>query len=335
MGDLLRGSVIVGDIGGTNARFAVARAALPMKLQNLHHFKTHDFSSLNEVLEKYISEQKLIKLRKIILGVAGPVIENRCETINLPWSIDGRQIKKQFPKTDVILVNDVYAAAIGLKNQRKAAKLKLIWSPKAFKSSKQSPIALLAPGTGLGEAIIADTVLPSEGGHADFGPQNDDQIELLRWMWQRHKHVSVEHLCSGPGLFRIYRFLVETGRETEPKALAHKVRASGVDPSSEISNNVLSENPHPLCTQAIDIWLFCLGAEAGNLALKSLSFGGVVLGGGIIRKILPLLSRPAFLEGFLKKGRMENLVRLIPISAMTERDVPLYGSAAIAFDLER
>jgi glucokinase len=203
--------------------------------------------------------------------------------------------------------------------------------------ARKGNMALIAAGTGLGEAILAwdgarHRVIPSEGGHADFAPRNDLQVDLLRFLQKEFGHVSYERVLSGPGLYNIYRFLRETGYAPEPQWLGDRLRKE--DPSVVVSEVGLAGG-HPLCTGALDLFVSIYGAEAGNLALKALAVGGVLVGGGIAPKIRAKLADGSFLAGFQDKGRYRDLMASIPVHLVLEPRAPLLGAAHVARDLLR
>ena len=192
--------------------------------------------------------------------------------------------------------------------------------------------AVVAPGTGLGEAGLfwdgnRHHVFACEGGHTDFAPQNDLQIELLRFLMGRFGHVSYERILSGPGLVNVYEFLRESGGEKETEELGAALRAG--DPAAAISRAALGDSC-PLAAKALDLWISVYGAEASNLALKAMATGGLFLAGGISPKILDKLKGPLFMEAFLDKGRMRPLVESIPVQVVTNDKAGLLGAARCA-----
>lgn len=331
---------LAGDVGGTKVNLALCEVANgKVKAHSLKRYASAQFGGLSEVLVSYLKEigAPLGQIDGACFGVPGPVLSGVCTTVNLPWVLDAKDIEREtskvFPVGPVHLINDLEATAYGLSTLREGQGLSCLrrGNPPQGTSANQ---VLLAPGTGLGEALLLwdgtrHVISPSEGGHADFGPQDEDQVELLKWLWSRHKHVSWEHVASGPAIYRLYRFLKETGREAEPKELEDVLHLPDVDPSPLIAAMAL-KNEHKICVRAFDLWLFCLGAEAGNLALKALSYGGIFIGGGIIPNILELFQRPAFYEGLDSKGRMSPLIRNMPVYGVIDPLAGLYGAALAA-----
>jgi glucokinase len=251
------------------------------------------------------------------------------ETTNLPWVVDSQHLAAELGIAHVQLVNDLYANAHGIALLAESDFVVL--NPGVPNSTGNR--ALISAGTGLGEAgLFADAEgayrpFPSEGGHADLAPRNDLEMELLRYLAGRFEHVSYERVLSGPGLHNLYRFLLETGRGTEPAWLAEQM-AQG-DPSAAISKSAL-EGTSEICVQALDMFVSLYGAEAGNLALKMLATGGVFVGGGIAPKIIRKLSSTVFMKSFMAKGRKSGLLKEIPVRVITNDKTALLGAGRVA-----
>ncbi|MBI3544382.1 MAG: glucokinase [Deltaproteobacteria bacterium] len=333
--------ILAGDVGGTKVNLALCEVhGNAVSVRSLRRYSSAEFTSLSEVLGRYLNEVGLGKTRldSAAFGVPGPVHNGRCKTVNLPWSLDAFEIEHELRHHvdvgPVRLLNDLEATAHGIRALENDRGLSTLRTGVPGESEPLANKALIAPGTGLGEAMLIwdgarHVVSPSEGGHADFGPQDDEQIELLRWLWPRHEHVSWEHVASGPGIHRLYRFLKETGREHEPPELERKLAEPGVDPSPIIAAFAIS-GEHRICVRAFDLWLFFVGAEAGNLALKCVSTGGVYVGGGIIPNILELFKRPSFFKGLNSKGRMSGILKPMPVFGIVDPLAALYGAALSA-----
>jgi glucokinase len=262
--------------------------------------------------------------------VAGPVIEGRSKTTNLPWELDEPTLEKALQIPRAKLLNDLEAAAYGMLHLDPTDLCVLQPGLK-----RQGNIAVIAAGTGLGQAILYwdgahHHPIASEGGHADFAPHTDSEMELLIYLRREFGHVSCERLLSGPGLFNIYRFLRDSGDATEPEWLRQRI-AQG-DPGAVISQIGLA-GEHPLCTRALDLFISVYGTEAGNLALKALSVGGVYVAGGIAPKILPRLQDGAFIHAFTDKGRLSDLMRSIEVKVALNPRAPLIGAAHYALRL--
>lgn len=266
-------------------------------------------------------------------GVAGPVIDNRSRTTNLPWTIDGNEIAKRFNISQVRLLNDLEATAYGLL-VLKPDELEVLNAGAPPKSNH--PIALIAAGTGLGEGILFwDGVryqpMASEGGHADFAPNSDLEIELLRHLRTTHLHVSYERILSGAGLHAIYEFLRDS-KKNEPTWLAERLKAA--DPPATIAEAGLKKQAD-IAVQALDLFASIYGAEAGNLALKTMALSGVYLAGGIAPKLLGKLKDGAFLRAFTAKGRYKRLLSAIPVHVIMNQKAAILGAAAVAAEIRR
>ncbi len=326
-----------GDVGGTKVNLAMCEVHDGSVTPHfLRRYSSAQFKSLSEVLVRYLEEIGPLKskIQGTCFGVPGPVLEGRCHTVNLPWTPDSAEIGRDLAQViecgPIQLINDLEATAYGIRMLRSGHGLSTLRAPTCAIGNRANQ-ALIAPGTGLGEAMLLwdgtrHLISPSEGGHCDFGPQDEEQVELLRWLWPRHKHVSWEHVASGPALYRLYRFLKETGREAEPAELAEILANPETDPSPVIAAMAI-KGLHAICVRAFDLWLFFVGAEAGNLALKSLSLGGIFIGGGIIPNVLELFRRPAFFAGLDSKGRMSSVVAGMPVYGIVDPLAALYGAA--------
>src|SRR5260370_911524 len=301
--------ILAADIGGTHARLSYYR-------QEKGHFvaiyeksyASKDFRGLDEIVLKFVSETG-VRPGIASFGIAGPVRHGRVETPNLPWVVESARLARDLQLDSVNLINDLEAQAWGIQCLEPSDTVALNQIPPtevsnnqvASNRNRQAPAgnqAVWAAGTGLGEAGIIweggrQHILACEGGHCDFAPRNELEIELLRYLLARFGHVSYERLVSGPGLVNVYLFLKDTHRGEEPQWLRDEIAAG--DPGAAISQAAVSAKA-PLAEQALDLWISIYGAEAGNLALKVLATGGVFLAGGIVPKILPELSGPPFMH---------------------------------------
>jgi glucokinase len=257
------------------------------------------------------------------------VINGRSQTTNLPWDVSEVKIKKRFKWSQVGLINDLTATAYAVPflNSRELLSLN------KAKARKEQNIALVAPGTGLGKALLIfaeGQYIPvaSEGGHADFSPNNEEEVELWRYLSQRFGHVSTERVLSGPGLLNIYSWLRNSKRFSEPAWLVRSMEEN--DPARAITEAALTEK-HPLCVASLNAFVSILGAVAGNLALTAMTTGGVYLAGGIPPKILPKLQEPIFMQAFTNKGRFEKFLERIPVRVILNDKAALLGAAHCAF----
>jgi glucokinase len=295
-------------------------------------FKSREFPKFEQVMARFLEKKESEQVTTICLGVAGAVKDGRSKTTNLPWVLDEQGLAKEFNVKKVRLLNDLEAAAYGMLF---LAENEMAVLNQGKDTDRKSNIAVIAAGTGLGEAMLywnGREYLPaaSEGGHADFAPRSDQEIELLRFLRSEFGHVSYERLLSGPGIFNIYRFLRDTGFAKEPDWLREKLQAN--DPSATITQIGLARG-HELCTETLDLFASIYGAEAGNLALKFLTVGGVYIGGGIAPKILDKLKDGSFMRAFSDKGRYSDFLRQIPVKVALNSRAPLIGAAHYALRL--
>ena len=320
--------ILAGDIGGTNTRLAFLEPREGrLKLVAEQTFPSREHPNLLVVLRKFLASNPL-PVERACLGVAGPVRNGRCDATNLPWVVDASEVAEELGIETAGLINDLEANAHGIPTLE--AKDFVALNPGA--SAAEGNAAIISAGTGLGEAVLywdgtRHKPFATEGGHADFAPRTDLEIELLRYLLHQYPRVSYERLVSGPGLFNIYRFLRDTGHAEEAPWLAERMRRQ--EPPPVIGQAAL-EGSSPLCVQALDLFVSIYGAEAGNLALKVMAFGGIFIGGGIAPKILPKLREPTFLNAFTTKGRLSYLVQSIPVRVIMNDKTALFGAARFA-----
>lgn len=323
--------ILAGDIGGTKTVIGLLEEAGDrLRAVREETFPSKSHGALEEILDRFLGGGARPALLAACFGVAGPVVEGRSKTTNLPWELDELKLADALRIPRVKLLNDLEAAAYGMLHLDPTDLCGLQPGLK-----RKGNIAVIAAGTGLGEAILywdgeRHHPLASEGGHADFAPQTDLEIQLLAYLQREFGHVSYERVLSGPGFFNIYRFLRDTAYAEEPAWLREKL-AMG-DPSATITQVALAGGD-PLCTATLDLFVAIYGAEAGNLALKSLAVGGVYIGGGIAPKILPKLVEGTFIRAFTSKGRLADLMRTIEVKVALNPRAPLIGAAYYARQL--
>lgn len=321
--------ILAGDIGGTHTRLAFFEGT-PDRLEPVltDVFPSPQFSGPAEIVRKFLSVHPHT-VDAACFGLPGAVVNGRVETPNLPWIVDALSMAGDLGVASLTLINDLLANAHGIALLEDSDFV--ILNPGV--PNRTGNRALISAGTGLGEAgLYADGrggchPFPSEGGHADFAPRNDLEMDLLRYLMGRFEHVSYERVLSGPGLHNIYLFLRESGRAKEPAWLADQI-AQG-DPSAVISKSAL-EGTSNICVQALDIFVSLYGAEAGNLALKMLATGGMYVGGGIAPKIIRKLSSTAFMKAFTAKGRVGTLLKDVPVRVITNDKAALLGAGRMA-----
>ena len=350
--------ILAGDIGGTKTHLALfdwkTERVEPVRLETFH---SADYASLDEMLQEFLTPPKPpvpldelerhneedgqpttetkpdepIKIEAACFGVAGPVIQNICHTTNLPWVVDGAALAKQFDIPRVLLLNDLEAMAHGILLLRQD---ELFTLNAGTPPLQKQAVALIAAGTGLGECILywdgnKYKPMPSEGGHADFAPNTDNEIELLRHVRSQYLHVSYERVLSGSGLHAIYEY-VRDSKKNEPTWLAETIKAG--DPAAEIAEAGLKGQAE-IAKQTLDLFASIYGAEAGNLALKAMAINGVFLGGGIAPKLLHKLKDGTFMKAFTNKGRYKRLMSNIPVHVVHNEQTGLLGAASTAAQL--
>ena len=325
--------LLAGDIGGTKTNLAVfSPEAGPKAPLAEATFPSGRYPSLEVIAQKFLAQVNL-KVERASFGVAGPVVGGRASITNLPWVIDERQLQKTLNLSSVYLLNDLAAIASAIP----FLKLDDLHTLNEGAPVPGGAMAVIAPGTGLGEAFLTwdgsrYRAHGSEGGHAGFSPSNVLEAEMLRYLMDRFDHVSCERVCSGKGIPNIYAFLKDSGYAEEPDWLAEKLAAAD-DPTPVIANGALdSERPCELCVATLNTFVSILGAEAGNLALKVLATGGVYLGGGIPPRILPALEDGQFMQAFRRKGRMSDLLSSIPVHVILNPKVALLGAACYGLE---
>lgn len=325
--------ILAGDIGGTKTRLALfEEKGSELRVHAEEVYRSRDHASLEEIIERFRAEHREADVEAACFGVAGPVIEGRARTTNLPWELEEESLARASGAPHAKLLNDLEAAAYGMLVL--TPEERFVLHPGAGRR-RSGNIAVIAAGTGLGEAMLIwdgrrHLPVATEGGHADFAPRNELEIELLRFLQKELGRVSAERVVSGPGLHGIYRFLRSRSRTPEPEWLSQRLRAD--DPSAAISQVAL-EGKDPVCGEALDLFATLYGAEAGNMALRCLAVGGVFVGGGIAPKILPALRRGSFVEAFRDKGRFAELLDGIEVTVALNPRAPLLGAAHYAKDL--
>lgn len=325
--------ILAGDIGGTKTNLAyVKQGGERLELGRSAGYPSRNHGTFQEIVRHFVTAYPQ-KIEVAAFGIAGPVIGGRCEATNLPWVVDAGVIGESLGGVPTTLLNDVEATAYGVL-RLEAGDLSVLNNGEA---DSGGTIAVIAAGTGLGEGgLVWDgsryIALPSEGGHTDFAPRNELEIDLLRFMLRRHERVSYERLVSGPGLFTLYEFFRERSAVKEPAWLTEQI--SGGDPSAAVSRAAM-EGKDDTCRAALGLFASLYGAEAGNLALKLLSRGGVYVAGGIAPKILPRLRDGAFLASFVHKGRFSPLLQRMPVSVVLNERTAILGAAHVALSLQR
>jgi glucokinase len=324
--------ILAGDIGGTKTNLALYRYQdNSFEILGQSQFVSQNYTDFQEIITSFTTKYSSFEVDALCLGIAGPVIDGVCKTTNLPWTIEASKLQKELDIVNVYLLNDLESTAYGMLYLEDDQFVEL--NPKAQNAKANK--AVIAAGTGLGEAILfydgtSYHPLGSEGGHADFAPLNPLQDELLVWLRRRYpEHVSVERVLCGDGVATLYDFLQEKENATECETM---LQLKSGDDKNAIISQCAQELGDPLCVKTMQLFCEIYGAEAGNVALKSLSLGGIFVGGGIAPKILPFLEDGRFLNAFIAKGRFKEMLEKISIKVSLNQETALLGAAYFARD---
>lgn len=320
--------ILAGDIGGTNTRLALFEEGRERTRVAEGRFLSQNYPSLLPIVQTFLKQHPNFTPNRAAFGIAGVVREGCCRATNLPWVVDARELEKALHISPVSLLNDLEANAWGLR----ALKPQELCLLHAGDPKLTGNAALIAAGTGLGEAGLywdgrQHHPFATEGGHTDFGPRNELEIDLLRYLRKIYGHVSYERILSGPGLYHIYQFLVISGLETAMKEVQSEMTQK--DPSIVISEWGRN-NRDPACARAVEWFISLYGAEAGNLALKIMSLGGLYVGGKIATIFYEIIKKGGFVQSFLDKGRFSHLLSTIPVYMILNEDAPLLGAVEFA-----
>lgn len=308
--------ILAGDIGGTNTRLALFEKTGELKIVTEEIYPSREFKGLEEIVLQFLQEKK-VAVNVASFGIAGPVRDQKCRATNLPWVVDAQALAKASKIASVRLYNDLESNANGLKVLQPG---ELYCLQQGLKQVGNQ--ALIAAGTGLGEAGLfwdgkGHRPFACEGGHADFAPRNEEEVELLSFLRKKYGgHISYERVVSGPGMFDIYSFLAKGPTD--------------IKNPRDVTEN---DGKDPLCTKTIDWFLSLYGAESGNMALKFLSLGGFYVGGGIAPRLKDRFAKSDFLASFSDKGRFKELLQSIPIHIVLNDNTALLGAASFGRDL--
>ena len=340
--------LLAGDIGGTKTILSLVESEPPQtgetipKQTTLYEksYPSQNYSDLTPIVKEFFAETKQeinkeIKVKNGCFGIAGPVVNNTSKLTNLNWpELTGDRLEKELSLEKVSLINDFAAIGYGILGLKKDD----LYTLQDIEVKPNTPIGVLGAGTGLGECFLSPldngnySIFSSEGSHADFAPRNQLEFELLTYIQEQYNlpRVSIERVVSGMGIMAIYQFLRSKYPEKESEQFKEIYQAwasqKDVDLSAEVSKAAL-ENRDALCKQTMEMFISAYGAEAGNLALKLLSYGGLYIAGGIVTKILPLMKTGTFIESFKAKGRMNSLLSQVPVYIVLNPKVGLIGAA--------
>ena len=321
-------ALLAGDIGGTKTALAIFTLEGGPRQPLLEKtFPSAAYANLETIVQTYLAETDL-EISSAAFGVAGPVVDGTVNATNLPWRMSETSLATTLALSTVHLLNDLAAIATAIPILATSD----LYTLNAGEASPTGSIAVVAPGTGLGEAFLVHDgeqyqAYPSEGGHANFAPCNALQDELLAYLRGHYHHISWERVCSGIGIPHIYNFFKTSGRAEEPQWL-NEALAATKDITPLIINTALdSSKSAPICTATLETFVSILGAEAGNMALKLLATGGVYLGGGIPPRILDALQSDHFTQAFRQKGRFTEMMTRIPVHVILNPKSALFGAA--------
>ncbi|WP_204105293.1 MULTISPECIES: glucokinase [Spirulina sp. CCY15215] len=333
--------LLAGDIGGTKTILQ----AVELTEKGLNpifeaKYLSQDFADLVPIAQQFLAMAtkevgQELHPEKACFAIAGPVADDRCTLTNLSWVLDGRRLEKELGIIKVSLINDFAAIGYGVFG----LKLEDIHSLQDVPADKTAPIAIIGAGTGLGEGFVIPQetgyrVFASEGGHADFAPRNEREFKLLKYFHEVRelKRVSVERVVSGMGIAAIYEFLKSLGEIPESLEIGRAIAQKDADIGAIVSRGA-TEKGDRLCKETLDLFIDAYGAEAGNLALKLLPYGGLYIAGGIAAKILPVLQEGKFMTAFNTKGRVSPILNNVPIHVILNPQVGLLGAGICANQL--
>lgn len=327
--------LLAGDIGGTKTTLGIFSSPEEITSPEIDNtFSSSKYDSFESILKDFLSRGDY-SIDAACFGVAGPVLDGHATTTNLPWVLDEGVLRSRLNLRHVHLINDLMATAIFIPTLDPSKDLLTLNEGKPVNGGA---IAVIAPGTGLGEAYLVwdgKKYRPhaSEGGHCDFAPRNPSEIELLRYLQDKLDHVSYERVCSGQGLRQVYAFFHKFMGITEEHADIARGISEADDPTPIIVNAGIRKVHCELCVKTLNTFIEILGAEAGNLGLKVLARSGIYLAGGVPGHILPALQEGRFIQALKAKGRMSELLSDFPVHVVTNPDAALYGVAKYGFEM--
>ncbi|UCF88247.1 MAG: glucokinase [bacterium] len=329
--------ILAGDIGGTKTALGLyGEDSQPENPAAEEIFLSRDHNSLVEIVDIFLGKVRPDRVKAACFAVAGPILGGRASITNLPWTVQEKDLSAFLEVSMLKLINDVQAVACSVPILGKDD----LHTLSAGRPEVNGTVAVIAPGTGLGQAFLTwdgKSYLshPTEGGHADFGPGDENQSGLLTYMRARRGHVSWEVVCSGMGIPNIYDYLKSTGKYGKTPT-ADETPAPGTDRTPSIIRAALDgTSPEPLCVDTLEMFVSILGAESGNLALKTMATGGLYVGGGIPPRILEAIQSGVFMESFTAKGRLKPLMEEIPVHIILNPKAALMGAATEAFRMIR
>ena len=341
--------LLAGDIGGTKTILRLVEESPGSSWQTLHEsrYLSRDFPDLVPIVQQFLLAAKqqlgmILRPEKACFAIAGPVVNDTCVLTNLAWFLDARRLEQELDIAKIHLINDFAAVGYGILGLDD----KDLYTLQAATPQTDAPIAVIGAGTGLGEGFLLQQargyqIFASEGGHADFAPRNELEFQLLQYLRDKYdiQRISVERVVSGQGIVALYQFLRDRQVAHESPEIGEIIRTweretgrteKSVDPAAVIAQAALEKRDR-LCEQTLQMFVEAYGAEAGNLALKLLPYGGLYVAGGIAAKILPLIQEGSFLRTFGQKGRVSPLLEKVSVHVVLNPQVGLIGAAICAF----
>jgi glucokinase len=340
--------LLAGDIGGTKTILRLVEETSGSSWQTLHEsrYLSRDFPDLVPIVQQFLLAAKqqlgmILRPEKACFAIAGPVVNDTCVLTNLAWFLDARRLEQELDIAKIHLINDFAAVGYGILGLDD----KDLYTLQAATPQTDAPIAVIGAGTGLGEGFLLQQargyqIFASEGGHADFAPRNELEFQLLQYLRDKYdiQRISVERVVSGQGIVALYQFLRDRQVAHESPEIGEIIRTweretgrteKSVDPAAVIAQAALEKRDR-LCEQTLQMFVEAYGAEAGNLALKLLPYGGLYVAGGIAAKILPLIQEGNFLRAFGQKGRVSPLLEKVSVRVVLNPQVGLIGAAICA-----
>jgi glucokinase len=324
--------LIAGDIGGTKTLLAIYDAAHGSRNPIAQmEYPSARYRTLDVMVREFLTSTRE-SVRAACFDVAGPVVRGRAQLTNLPWILDAAALCTSLDLDEVFLLNDLTATAYAVPHLQSGD----LHTVNTGVPDADGSVAVIAPGTGLGEAFLvrsngAYLACSSEGGHATFAPNDEKQAALWRYLNRKFGHVSAERVCSGPGIANIYDFLVSVDSSAEPASFAKQLVGEPDRTPLIVRAGLVDPPENPIAAAAIDLFVRALAEEASNLALKVLSTGGVYLAGGIPQRILPKLTDGQFMQAFVNKGRFEGFLTRLPVHIIVTQ-AALLGAAQYGLD---
>ncbi len=334
--------LLTGDVGGTITILRLVEVAFEgksIKTITENKYASADFPDLVPMVQQFLSASpQTNNITSACFAIAGPVVNKTSNLTNLDWQVDSNRLEAELNISHVSLINDFAANSYGVLGLESSE----IYTLQAGKKIDNAPIAVIGAGTGLGQGFLIPQddkyqVFASEGGHTDFAPRNDLEIQLLQYLQTKisSDHISVERVVSGQGIVSIYQFLRDSNFSNESSVIGQKIRnweqkiGNNIDPAAVIAQGAIEQNDS-ICTKTMSLFMELYGAETGNLALKILPYGGIYIAGGVAAKNLSLIKKKEFINNFIQKGRMTKLLQDIPIHVVLTPELGVKGSILYA-----